>query len=162
MQIHKDQVGLNPPGEFGELIEDAALHNPLPHLQLARQKPIGRHQTSYIPVRKSQQNFVKELEGPLVPLEHWQKIDPLPTQINLYNTPPPLKRWDSRSAEYTGGRVNIPRGSISWGYAWESSFKFDIEESRKSVPGTIIGGWWDSNPRSKNPWSCRRRHSLRN
>ena len=33
---------LNPSGELGERIEDAALHSPLPHLQLARQKPIKR------------------------------------------------------------------------------------------------------------------------
>ena len=24
----------------------------------------------------------------------------------------------------------------------------------------LIGGWWDSNPRPKKPWSCRRRHLL--
>ena len=41
MQIHRRiKQELSPSGEFGEWIEDAALHNPLPHLQLARQKEI--------------------------------------------------------------------------------------------------------------------------
>ena len=32
MQMHRSiRQELNPPGEFGEWIEDAALHNPLPH-----------------------------------------------------------------------------------------------------------------------------------
>ena len=43
MQMHKrSRQELNPSGGFGEWIEDAALHNPLPHLSLARQKPIKR------------------------------------------------------------------------------------------------------------------------
>ena len=43
MQIHRRiRRELIPSGEFGEWIEDAALHNPLPHLQLTRQKTIKR------------------------------------------------------------------------------------------------------------------------
>ena len=49
MQIHsRIRRELNPSGEFGERIEDAALHNPLPHLSLSRQKPIKHlHSESY-------------------------------------------------------------------------------------------------------------------
>ena len=43
MQIHiRIRREPNPSGEFGEWIEDAALCNPLPHLKIARQKPIKR------------------------------------------------------------------------------------------------------------------------
>ena len=44
MQMHRRiRQEQNPCGEFGDWIEeDAALHNLLPHLQLARQKPIKR------------------------------------------------------------------------------------------------------------------------
>ena len=39
MQMHRRiRQELNPSGEFGELIEDAALHNPLPHLLQGRSR----------------------------------------------------------------------------------------------------------------------------
>ena len=43
MQMHgRIRQELNPSREFGEGVEDAAVHNPLPHLYVARQKPIKR------------------------------------------------------------------------------------------------------------------------
>ena len=73
------------------------------------------------------------------------------TQTKPYNTFPPLKRRDSRSAGYTGGRVNIQAVSFP-GDTGESIVQVRHGESLKKFSMIMVdGGIRTHDP--GNPWS---------
>ena len=64
------RLELNPFGEVGEWIEDGALHNQIPHLYLARQKPIKRvhcesdhNKSEHTGTREEAKNKLEQPEG---------------------------------------------------------------------------------------------------
>ena len=82
----------------------------------------------------------------IIPFDHLQKVNQLLTQTKPYNTSPPLKRRDSRSAGYTGGPANIQPVSFL-GYTGESVFQVRHGYSLKMFIIIVDGGIWTHDPK---------------